>query len=201
MRVLITGFAPSAAHPVNTSYEVKNALPDEIEGMEIIRENLIGSYHHSLEYIDKMIQKYQPDVFICMGQALRRSYLSIERIGINYAFEERDWAVDDDGFVPKGIAIIEDGPDGIFSNLPIEKMIDRVKKTGFPAEQSLTAGAIGCNNALYTLMYLIKTKYPDIKGGFIHVPGHHEHPRRIGKTWSVQEIADAVTEALKGLQD
>ena len=201
MRVVITGFQPSESHPVNTSWEVKNALSDHVGGIELIREDMIGSYHHSIEYIDRMIQKYHPDAFICMGQALRRDYLSIEKIGINYAYEERDWAKDDDGFVPKGMTLVEGGPDGIFSNLPIDKMVAKVKEAGFPCEMSLTAGAIGCNNALYCVMYLIKTKYPNMMGGFIHVPGHHEHPRRTMKTYSVAEIAKYVEIALSALED
>ena len=201
MRVVITGFKPSESHPVNTSWEVKNALADRVGGIELIREDMIGSYRHSMEYIDEMIQKYNPDAFICMGQALKRDYLSIEKIAINYAFEERDWAKDDDGFVPKGITLVEGGPDGIFTNLPVDKMLARVKEMGFPCEMSLTAGAIGCNNAMYHVMYLIQTKYPNMLGGFIHVPGHHEHPRRIGKTYSVAEIARSVEAALSGLED
>lgn len=200
MRVVITGFKPNQSHPVNTSWEVKNALSDHIGDIEVIKEDMIASYHHSIEYIDSLIQKHHPDVFICMGQALRRECISLEKVAINYAFEERDWAVDDDGFVPKGMTIVEGGPDGMFTNLPIERMLERIKQTEFPCEISLTAGAIGCNNAMYSVLYLIRTKYPQMMGGFIHVPGHHEHPRRVRKTYSVQEIARGVEAALKGLE-
>lgn len=200
MRVVITGFKPSQSHPVNTSWEVKNALSDHVDGIEIIREDMIASYHHSIEYIDGMIQKYRPDAFICMGQALRREVISLEKVAINYAYEERDWAVDDDGYLPKGEAIVPGGPDGLFTNLPIERMLESIKEQGFPCEISLTAGSIGCNNAMYSVLYLIHTRYPDLMGGFIHVPGHHEHPRRVRKTFSVQEIAAGVEAALKGLK-
>lgn len=200
MRVVITGFKPNGSHPVNTSYEVKNALSGQVGGIEVIKEDMIASYHHSMEYIDELIQKYHPDAFICMGQALRRECISLEKVAINYAFEERDWAKDDDGFVPRGMTLVEGGPDGLFTNLPIDRMIQRVNDSGFPCERSLTAGAIGCNNAMYCVLYLIRTKYPEMMGGFIHVPGHHEHPRRIGKTYSVQEIAGGVEAALRGLE-
>ena len=92
------------------------------------------------------------------------------------------------------------GPDGLFTNLPIERMLESIKEQGFPCEISLTAGSIGCNNAMYSVLYLIHTRYPDLMGGFIHVPGHHEHPRRVRKTFSVQEIAAGVEAALKGLK-
>ena len=33
-----------------------------------------------------------------------------------------------------------------------------------------TAGSYVCNYLMYTLLYLIDKKYPNIRGGFIHVP-------------------------------
>ena len=35
---------------------------------------------------------------------------------------------------------------------------------------SYTAGSYVCNYLMYTLLYLIDKKYPNIRGGFIHVP-------------------------------
>lgn len=201
MRVLITGFSPSESHPVNTSYEVKNALSDHVDSIELIREDMISSYRHPLDYSDMLIQKYHPDAFICMGQALRREVISLEKVGINYQNEERDWAVDEEGFIPKDRPIIEGGPDAFFTNLPIQKMLQRMKQEGYPCEISLTAGAIGCNNALYSVLYLIHTKYPNMMGGFIHVPAHHQHPRRIGKSFETEYLARGVETALRGLLD
>lgn len=201
MKVLVTGFAPNVSHPVNTSYEVKKALRNNIEGLEIVTDDLVASYQHPLEAIEKLIEKHHPDVFICMGQALRREVISLEKVGINYQNEERDWAVDDDGFLPRDRAIVEGGPDGLFTNLPIQKMLKRMQDEEFPCEISLTAGAIGCNNALYSVLYLINTKYPNMMGGFIHVPSHHQHPRRLIKSFETEYIARGVEAALKGLLD
>lgn len=201
MKVLVTGFAPCESHPVNTSYEVKNALRNNVEGLEIVTDNMISSYQHPFDHMEKLIEKHHPDVFICMGQALRREVISLEKVGINYQNEERDWAVDDDGFLPKDRSIVEGGPDGLFTNLPIQKMLKCMQDEEFPCEISLTAGAIGCNNALYSIMYLIRTKYPHMMGGFIHVPAHHQHPRRIIKSYDVEYLARGVEAALKGLLD
>ncbi|AEF85053.1 pyrrolidone-carboxylate peptidase (5-oxoprolyl-peptidase) (Pyroglutamyl-peptidase I) (PGP-I) (Pyrase) [Treponema primitia ZAS-2] len=199
MRVLITGFQTSKSHPVNTSYEVKNALNRKVGKVEIIPEDMIGNYHTTIPYMEKLIEKYNPDAFICMGQALRREVISLEKIGINYQNEERDWALDDDGFLPKHRTIVERGADGYFTNLPILKMLEALKKEEYPSEISLTAGAIGCNNALYCIMHLINTKYPKMMGGFIHVPSHHQHPRRLVKSFDVEYLARGVETALKVL--
>ena len=49
-------------------------------------------------------------------------------------------------------------------------MVEEMKKEGIPAAVSNTAGTFVCNHLMYGLMYLIDTKFPNIKGGFIHVP-------------------------------
>lgn len=39
-----------------------------------------------------------------------------------------------------------------------------------PASVSNTAGTFVCNHVMYGILYLIDKKYPNIRGGFIHVP-------------------------------
>ena len=43
-------------------------------------------------------------------------------------------------------------------------------KNGVPASVSNTAGTFVCNHVMYGILYMIDKKYPNIKGGFIHVP-------------------------------
>ena len=45
-----------------------------------------------------------------------------------------------------------------------------VLEAGIPSALSYTAGSYVCNYLMYTLLYLIDRKYPNIRGGFIHVP-------------------------------
>ena len=39
-----------------------------------------------------------------------------------------------------------------------------------PATLSNTAGTFVCNHVMYGILYMIDKKYPNIKGGFIHIP-------------------------------
>ena len=41
---------------------------------------------------------------------------------------------------------------------------------GIPGAVSNTGGTFVCNHVMYGILYLVNTKYPNIKGGFIHVP-------------------------------
>ena len=58
----------------------------------------------------------------------------------------------------------------IFTNLPIKAMVKEMQDGGIPASVSNTAGTFVCNHVMYGIMYMIDKKYPNIKGGFIHVP-------------------------------
>ncbi len=50
------------------------------------------------------------------------------------------------------------------------EIVEEIKKAEIPASVSNTAGTFVCNHLMYGLMYLIDTKYPNIRGGFVHVP-------------------------------
>ena len=45
-----------------------------------------------------------------------------------------------------------------------------MRENGIPAFVSYTAGTFVCNDLMYSLLYLISKKYPDIRGGVMHVP-------------------------------
>lgn len=45
-----------------------------------------------------------------------------------------------------------------------------MKKGNIPGSVSNTAGTFVCNHVMYGILYMAAKKYPNIKGGFIHVP-------------------------------
>ncbi|MFU1827894.1 pyroglutamyl-peptidase I, partial [Enterococcus faecium] len=67
-------------------------------------------------------------------------------------------------------AIQPQGQPAYFSQLPIKAMVAAMKEAGIPAVVSNTAGTFVCNHIMYQVQYMIDTKYPTLKGGFIHVP-------------------------------
>ena len=52
----------------------------------------------------------------------------------------------------------------------IKLMVKEIQKYGIPASISNSAGTFVCNHVMYGLLYLIDRKYPNLYGGFIHVP-------------------------------
>ena len=113
------------------------------------------------------MQRHKPDAVICVGQAGGRAAITPEKVAINFM----DGRIPDNaGYQPVDVPIREDGETAYFTSLPVKAMVQRMRDAGIPAAVSYTAGTYVCNYLLYTLLYLIDKKYPNVRGGFIHVP-------------------------------
>ena len=167
MKVLITGFEPFGGEHTNPAYEAVKALPDRIEDIEIIKSEIPTAFHVSIQKIEALIKTHLPDVVICVGQAGGRSNITIERVGINVD----DAGIPDNlGKQPIDEAIYLDGPAAYFSTLPIKAIVKALRENGIPASVSNSAGTYVCNHIMYGLLHVLKTEYPGVRGGFIHVP-------------------------------
>ena len=96
--------------------------------------------------------------------------LDTESLSSNIEFKKEVFKVDNASIKGYVKAIYEDGENAYFSNLPIKAMVKEMIDNGIPASVSNTAGTFVCNHVMYGIMYMIDKKYPNIKGGFIHVP-------------------------------
>ena len=167
MKLLITGFDPFGGETVNPAYEAVKLLPDIIAGADIIKKEIPTEFIQAGEVLESAIIEHRPDVVICVGQAGGRSAITPEKVAINIM----DGRIPDNaGYQPVDVPIQKDGPTAYFSSLPVKAMVQRMKGAGIPAALSYTAGSYVCNYLMYTLLYLIDAKYPNIRGGFVHVP-------------------------------
>jgi pyroglutamyl-peptidase len=103
----------------------------------------------------------------CVGEAGGRDGVTPKKIAINY---DNARIPDNNGKSPRGVSIFHDGPDGYFTGLPINNIVRNILANDVTSSVSYTAGTYVCTHIFYGLMHLIKTKFPRIKGGFIHVP-------------------------------
>ena len=167
MKLLITGFDPFGGEKVNPAFEAIKALPNHIEGCEIIKQEIPTVFRKSLEVLEKTIDHHDPDVIICVGQAGGRFELSLECVGINL---DEARIPDNEGNQPLGAPIHSAGENAYFSSLPLKGMLKTLHEAQIPAGISYSAGTYVCNHVLYGLMHLLETKYEGKRGGFIHVP-------------------------------
>ncbi len=167
MKVLVTGFEPFGKETINPSLEVIKKLDDEIMDSQIIKLKLPTVFGKSIDILENALEKEKPDIVLCIGQAGGRDKITIERVAINISDAR---IPDNEGNEPIDEVIFEDGDTAYFSNLPIKKMVEEMKTNNVPAAISNTAGTYVCNHIMYGLLYNIDKKYPNIKGGFIHIP-------------------------------
>ena len=167
MKVLLTGFDPFGGEPVNPAQEAVQRVSDNINGAEVIKITIPTVQTKSVKAIEEAIELHNPDVVISVGQAAGRYDITPERVAINID----DFRIkDNEGNQPTDKIIQEDGKSAYFSNLPVKAMVKHMNDNQIPATLSNTAGTFVCNHVMYGILYMIDKKYPNIKGGFIHVP-------------------------------
>lgn len=168
MKVLVTGFEPFGEETMNPAYEAVKLIPDEIAGAEVVKMEIPVVYYKGAKLIEEAMERENPDIVISVGQAGGRAAMTVERVAINLA--ECPNFADNEGNTPDGRRIQEDGRDAYFATVPVKAMVKKMHDNGIPAAISYSAGTYVCNDVMYNLLYLLDKKYPEVKGGFIHVP-------------------------------
>lgn len=197
MKILITGFDPFGGEEINPAYEAVKRLPDKIKGAEIITMEIPTVFEKEGRILEKGILEHGPDMVICVGQAGGRSDISIEKVAVNL-MEAR--IPDNEGKKPLDRPVCEDGENAYFAKLPVKAMVQNIREHRIPARISYTAGTFVCNDVMYRLLYMIDRTYPNMKGGFIHVPYLPEQVVNLPDgtpSMSAQMIADALTYAVE----
>ncbi|AEP85181.1 pyroglutamyl-peptidase I [Bacillus spizizenii] len=167
-KVLITGFDPFDKETVNPSWEAAKQLNGlETDEAIITAEQIPTVFRTALDTLRKAIQKHQPDIVICVGQAGGRMQITPERVAINLADAR---IPDNEGHQPIDEEISPRGPAAYWTGLPVKRMTAKMKENGIPAAVSYTAGTFVCNYLFYGLMDHISRTSPHIRGGFIHIP-------------------------------
>ena len=152
MKVLITGFDPFGGEKINPAWEAVNALPNEVDGVEVIKVQIPTVFKKSAQKLFEAIESVKPDAVICVGQAGGRFDFNVERVAINV---DDARIPDNEGKQPIDVKIFEDGENAYFATLPIKAMVEEAKKAGVPASVSNTAGTFVCNHIMYSLLYYI----------------------------------------------
>lgn len=167
MKVLVTGFDPFGGEPINPAWEAVKAMKDTIAGTEIVKMQIPTVVGKSIEKIHQKMKELQPDLVISVGQAGGRFGVTPERVAINVTDAR---IPDNEGNQPIDEPIFSDGPAAYFSNLPVKAMVQAIKDAGYPSVLSNSAGTYICNHVMYGILYYIEKEFPNVRGGFIHVP-------------------------------
>lgn len=195
-KVLVTGFDPFGGESLNPALESVKQLPNIISGAEVIKLEVPTVFKKSVDTLQKAMEKENPDVIICVGQAGGRTDITIERVAIN---QDDARIPDNEGNSPIDEVIFEDGENAYFASLPIKAMAKEIQDSGIPASISNTAGTYVCNHLMYGCLYWIDKKYKNAIGGFIHVPFVMEQVvnKRNMAAMNIKDITRALEIAIK----
>ena len=165
--ILLTGFEPFGGSDVNSSIQACRRLEGKkYNGLQVVVEEIPLRFHEMRGIIEGHIEKHRPSAVVCTGQS-SRAFIALERIAINVGDARNPYNC---GYKPVDERLNEDGPDGIFSKLPLRPLLEALKEAKIPVEISNSAGTYGCNQIFYHLMDFLAREEIDIPSGFIHVP-------------------------------
>lgn len=199
MKLLLTGFDPFGGELINPAWEAVKRVSDQVEDVEVVKLMVPTVFYKSIDTVAAAIEKEKPDAVLCIGQAGGRFDLTPERVAINI----NDARIpDNEGNQPLDGPVFEDGETAYFATLPIKAMAEEIRKAGVPASVSNTAGTYVCNHLMYGVLYTLANKYPDVRGGFMHVPfitSQVINRKPIAPSLSLEQIVTGIEAAVKAI--
>ncbi|QHE53627.1 pyroglutamyl-peptidase I [Pontibacillus sp. HMF3514] len=197
-KLLLTGFEPFLDFTINPTMSVVDDLNGKhINEYEVVGRVLTVDFKSSGAEMLEHIRSEKPDAVIALGLAGGRYKITPERIAVNCNDGDRD----NSGNLPQGEKIMEDGPDGLFSTLPIREIVEILNETGYPADISNTAGTYLCNHVMYQALFELKQQNKAVPAGFIHIPASHELAIQHKKipSWSQNDLTKAIEISIETL--
>jgi pyroglutamyl-peptidase len=174
-KILVTGFEPFGGMTVNPTQQLVERLDGRsVPGVELHSGVLPVEYDECLRVVLERIDRLEPDAVIACGLAAGRSAITPERIAINVKDTGADHAIADNAGRRPEDERINDGPDGIFSTLPIRAIERALVAAGIPTAISNTAGTYICNNTMYGVLDHLRRRESTALAGFIHFPASTE---------------------------
>ncbi len=200
MKVLLTGYEPFGGEKLNPSWEAVKLLNGKTIGRAVVvAEEMPVVWNDIDSAFEAAINKHQPDVVLCVGQAGGRNAIGIERVAVNRANGK-----DNNGDERKEAVINSDGPDAYLSTLPIVKMNEAVCAAGVPCYISNSAGLYLCNYIFYAARHYYASRNMEIPTGFVHIPyipeqvAIKDRPAKFS-SMDLRLVVTALTEMIKTL--
>lgn len=197
-KVLVTGFGPFGAHPVNASWEAVSCLPKTIPNtnIDIFKEQVEVCYKYVDTRVPQLWKKYKPDLVIHVGVSDATRKITLESCGHRDDYK----GLDNYKYAPcdskcKAAEKFENSKDVqiLKTSLDLDDLV-----TQFEANKSLLNKTLNidiskvdlqlsCNAGRYLCEYIYYTSLcqDNTRSLFIHVPP-------IDKPYSLQELTQSL---------
>lgn len=165
MTVLLTGFEPFDGRRVNASGLAVEAVAEAWAGPALDVVRLPVSFARAPGDLLAALDRAQPDVVVCVGEAGEEAAIRIERVALNVADAR---IPDNDGAQPVDQVLVDGGPVAYLTGLPVRDCLAAATVAGVNAEVSNSAGTFVCNAVFYSLARALTGT--GAAHGFVHVP-------------------------------
>jgi pyroglutamyl-peptidase len=165
---VVQGFGPFGDFTTNPSELLVRGLAERADP-DLHTEVLPVSLDRTAAEVPRLMDKYQPAVWLGVGLAAGRTALSLEAVAVNLA----DWDAADadaDGLSVTRRPIAPDGPAAHLTTLPAGEILAAWHTAGIPGYLSQTAGTYLCNFSFYTAAQAALALGQPCLVGFLHVP-------------------------------
>jgi pyroglutamyl-peptidase len=204
MLALLTGFEGWAGR-MNPSGKIAKSLNMRKFGkLEVAGYELPEDFYKLPRIVSNLVEKLKPNIIIGTGWDYI-SQIKVEKVSLNVqnALFGDSTVPDNYRHVPKGSEVIKRGDLALRSNLPSEKIVDRLHKKGIPAFVSYQAGTHCCNTVMYSAIFYSRKARRNTIAGFIHIPPVEEmNVRRAGTApMDFEQETNAIEIALETSRD
>lgn len=128
---------------------------NEVVGLSLeVTHSSIGGH-----YLDEIRKGY--DIIMNLGISPGINSVLLERIAVNWQDDRKD----EEGISSGSGRIVKDGPDGLFTRLPVEAITHSLRSVKIPCDISFSAGTFLGNKIFYYSLYYTKSR-----AGLIHFP-------------------------------
>jgi pyroglutamyl-peptidase len=204
MKLLLTAFNKFGALEFNPSEIIVNELAERMKlsaEVSLATEVLRTEFDAAGTRIQELIEEFQPDAIICLGVAVDRGVISLERVALNLIDTE---IPDNAGRAESGKPIAPDGPTAYLSTLPLEMMFQQLKDLCIPVEISNHAGTYVCNDVFYLARHKIEQLGVPVKCGLIHIPqisGQTHRTKTDSLRMSASQVLMGIERCIRVLQE
>jgi pyroglutamyl-peptidase len=171
---------------VNISGELAKSFDKEEINSHVIKGVEIPlRYHQIKSTIEGLISEYSPEIILCTGIAPTRGIrleINARNLVSNPFYPYNDGAMFDNQ------PLEQDGPKRIKTRLPVEDILLALSEKRISASISKSAGAFGCNQIFYHVMYFLERTKNEAVAGFIHIPDSR---------WNLAQLRDIFQAVLK----
>jgi pyroglutamyl-peptidase len=164
MRILVTGFERFGPNDLNPTA----LLMERLAGRDGVTAAVLPvEYHTSVKRFEALLDEHRPDAAVAFGLARSYDQIRLERVALNL---DEATMPDNAGVLRRGLRIVEDGPVGYWSTLPVDRLIEALSEADLPVVGSGHAGGYVCNHLFYGVRHALEQRGWPLPMGFVHVP-------------------------------